>query len=128
MSAMAVIFTRPVPTRHYLGVLVWMSTIFFPVPAIQRRTPWSSPLLSSAHHGSPVRSPSILLASAPIIPKSVCLGTLVVPTFAATFPVLHHDQVQVLERYVIAPPGNLALRRHHPKGNKYDTPRSPKEH
>ena len=51
MSAMAVIFTRPVLARHFLGVLVWMSTIFFPVPAIPRRTSRSSPLLSFAHHG-----------------------------------------------------------------------------
>ena len=51
MSAMAVIFTRPVPARPFLGVLVWMPTIVFPVPAILRRTSPSSPLLSSAHHG-----------------------------------------------------------------------------
>ena len=43
-------------------------------------------------------------------------------------PVLHHEQVQDLGRYATALPGNLALRRHHPKGNKYDIPRSPTKH
>ena len=48
--------------------------------------------------------------------------------FAAMIPVLRHEQVQDLGRYATAPPGNLALRRHHPKGNKYDIPRSPTKH
>ena len=51
MSTMAVIFTRPVPARHFLGALVWMSTISFSVQAIPRLTSRSAPLLSSAHQG-----------------------------------------------------------------------------
>ena len=43
-------------------------------------------------------------------------------------PVLHHEQVQDLGRYATGPPGNLALRRYHPKGNMYVIPRSPTEH
>ena len=43
-------------------------------------------------------------------------------------PVLRHEQVQDLRLYATALLGNLALRRRHPKGNKYDIPRSPTEH
>ena len=43
-------------------------------------------------------------------------------------PVLHHEPDQDLGRYATGQPGNLALRRHHVKGNKYDIPPSPTEH
>ena len=51
MLTVAVILTRPVAARHFLDVLVWMSTISFTVPGISQRTSQSSPLLSSAHQG-----------------------------------------------------------------------------
>ena len=61
MSAMAVIFTCPVRARHFLGVLVWLSTISFKVVIIPREICRSSLPPSSAHHG--VTRPVIVLPS-----------------------------------------------------------------
>ena len=37
------------------------------------------------------------------------------PPFAVMISALHHEQVQDLGRYAIAPPGNVALHRYYPK-------------
>ena len=121
-----VIFTRPVPAHHFLGVLLRMSTISISVLPIPRRTPGaprSSPLPITV---LPIPSPSVLPASGPIIPYHA-LRLLLLPGFAITPLVLQHEEVQDSGQYAIAPPEYPPLRRPHPKGNTWDIPGSPIE-
>ena len=138
MPAMAVIFKRPVPARHILGVLLRMTTTSFRIPVVSWQISLSSLLVSSAHHGVAC----VVTDHVPIFftvsslahgcrshrPKlSMSWLSWLCPTFAITVPVLRHEHVQDLGHYATRQPGNLALY-YYFKGSRYDIRRNLSQH
>ena len=120
--AMALISTPRLPTRRLLDVLLRMAIISFRIPW---QLPWSSTLLASTHDG--------VACSVTVHPHFPTIAR-VPRDNGGGYPSRQCFPFCVMSKFRIwggmRPPRQktLALRQHHPKGNRYDIPRSLREH